>query len=515
MSYKRVVSEAFADDLKDGKLSPLLSRIKEDDTLMLALRGGYINIYYRGGNLLKIEQKGSGGKYIATFDTKYDKNTVSPLPVQFPYPVNEEADSRALVDAIPALKYAMDRYFSQHRKSEREFQQLVARENNCSPISNETEYFIVDIEVAGALPKARFDMLAVRWLRDERKKQGTLVPVLIEMKYGSKALEGDSGLDEHMKDAVSLRADSTSWNSLHKGLEDQINQLDELGLLNFNRAATVKRLEIDPKATPELIFMLANYNPASTKLSKFLAAMEEPTPDENGYNLLFFVSSFAGYGMHRACMLGLGEFKEMVAKLPGATPRKTSKTPLQAEAVAIPSAAGSEVRRIVLDTETTGLGVGHRTIEIGCIEMIGRKLTGRHFHRYINPEREIDLGAMAVHGLTAEFLADKPTFREIATELVNFISDAELIMHNAPFDAGFLNYELNLLGMPPLEQISIGIVETLKLAKKMRPRRKNSLYALCAEYGIDSSHRQRHSALLDAELLAEVYLAMTGSQVSD
>lgn len=515
MNYKRVVSKAFADDLKLGKLSALLARIKEDDTLMLALRDGYINIYYRGGNLLKIEQKGSGSKYIATFDTKYNKKNASPLPVQFPYPINNEADSRTLVDAIPALKYAMDRYFSQHRKAEREFQQLVARENNCSPISNETEYFIVDIEVAGALPNARFDMLAVRWLRDERKKQGALVPVLIEMKYGSKALEGDSGLNEHMEDAISLRADKKSWESLRKALEDQTNQLDYLGLLHFNRATAVKRLEIDPKATPELVFMLANYNPASTKLPKFLAAMEELTADENGYDLLFFVSSFAGYGMHRACMLGLGEFKAMVDKLPGSIPRKTSKSTLQADAVGTPSAAGSEVRRIVLDTETTGLGVGHRTIEIGCIEMIGRKPTGRRFHRYINPEREVDLGAMAVHGLTPEFLADKPTFREIAAELVDFISEAELIIHNAPFDAGFLNYELNLLGMPPLERISTGIVDTLKLAKKMRPRRKNSLDALCSEYGIDSSHRQLHGALLDAELLADVYLAMTHSQACD
>lgn len=325
MSYRRVVSTAFVDDLKHGKLSPLLSRIKEDDTLMLALRDGYINIYYRGGNLLRIEQKNSGGKYIASFDTKYNKKNAEPLPVEFPCPVNDEADSQTLVDAIPALKYSMDRYFSRHRNAEREFQQLVARENNCSPISNETEYFIVDIEVAGALPNARFDMLAVRWLRDERKKQGTLVPVLIEMKYGSKALEGNSGLNEHMEDAVSLRSDNKSWNNLCKGLEDQINQLDDLDLLSFNRATTVKRLEIDPKATPELIFILANYNPASTKLSKFLAAMEEPTADESGYDLLFFVSSFAGYGMHRACMLGFGEFKEMVAKLPGSISRKINE----------------------------------------------------------------------------------------------------------------------------------------------------------------------------------------------
>jgi len=325
VSHKRVVSKTFADDLKHGKLSILLARIKEDDSLMLALRDGYINVYYRGGNLLRIEQKGLGGKYIATFDTKYNKKNANPLPVQFPYPVNDEADSRALVDAIPALKYAMDRYFSRHRNAEREFQQLVVRENNCSPISNETEYFIVDIEVAGALPNARFDMLAVRWLRDERKKQGALVPVLIEMKYGSKALEGNSGLNEHMEDAVSLRADKTSWDSLCEALEGQINQLDDLGLLVFNRSTAVKHLQIDTKATPELVFMLANYNPASTKLSKLLDALKASVADESGFDLLFFVSSFAGYGMHRACMLGLEDFKTLVDKLPAANTLMTSR----------------------------------------------------------------------------------------------------------------------------------------------------------------------------------------------
>ena len=166
------------------------------------------------------------------------------------------------------------------------------------------------------VPNARFDMLAVRWLRHERKKQGSLVPVLIEMKYGSKALDGTSGLNEHMKDAHCLRADSDDrWRDLQKGLEDQINQLDDLGLLNFNRSQTVKRLKIDGTATPELIFLLANYNPASTKLSKFLDELKEPTAVGKGFDLLFFVSSFAGYGMHRACMLGLSEFKTMVSKL--------------------------------------------------------------------------------------------------------------------------------------------------------------------------------------------------------
>jgi len=173
------------------------------------------------------------------------------------------------------------------------------------------------------------------------------------------------------------------------------------------------------------------------------------------------------------------------------------------------------MRKIVLNTETTGLGVGHRIIEIGAVEMIDRKPTGRRFHRYVNPEREVDPVALKVHGITPEFLADKPAFREIAADVVNFISDTKLIVHSAPFDVGFLNYELNLLGMPPLENICTGIIDTLELAKKIRPRRTNSLDVLCAEYGIEVSDRQLHGAVLDAELLAEIYLAMTQSEVSN
>ena len=174
------------------------------------------------------------------------------------------------------------------------------------------------------------------------------------------------------------------------------------------------------------------------------------------------------------------------------------------------------MRRVVLDTETTGLDfrLGHRVIEVGCVEMIGRKPTGRHFHRYLDPEREIDAGAVAVHGLTNEFLADKPKFGEIAAELSDFVRDAELVIHNAAFDVGFLNSELGLLDMPPLDQISDGIVDTLKMAREMRPGRKNSLDALCAEYGVDNTRRELHGALLDAELLAEVWLAMTRGQES-
>ena len=173
-------------------------------------------------------------------------------------------------------------------------------------------------------------------------------------------------------------------------------------------------------------------------------------------------------------------------------------------------------RQIVLDTETTGLdpNQGHRIIEIGCVELINRKLTGRHFHQYINPEREIDEGAQQVHGISLESLQDKPVFAAVADDFVDFVQGAELVIHNAPFDMGFLNKELSLLGPNPgfLEE-RCQVLDSLVMARQMHPGQRNSLDALCKRYFIDNSQRDLHGALLDAELLAEVYLLMTGGQV--
>jgi DNA polymerase-3 subunit epsilon len=176
----------------------------------------------------------------------------------------------------------------------------------------------------------------------------------------------------------------------------------------------------------------------------------------------------------------------------------------------------SIIRQVMLDTETTGLEwrQGERVIEIGCVEMVSRKLTGRHFHCYLNPGRAIGAGAQAVHGLTDEFLADKPKFADVADDLLEFLHDAEVIIHNAPFDVGFLDNELDLLGREQLKAACTGITDTLKMARELRPGKKNSLDALCNEFGVDNSSRQLHGALLDAELLAEVYLAMTRGQES-
>lgn len=173
------------------------------------------------------------------------------------------------------------------------------------------------------------------------------------------------------------------------------------------------------------------------------------------------------------------------------------------------------MRQIVLDTETTGLetSLGHRIIEIGCVEMVNRRPTGNNFHQYLNPEREIDEGAAAVHGITNAMLTDKPRFADIVEEFQQYTQGAELIIHNAPFDVGFLNYELSRLDQAELAA-SCTVLDTLELARQLHPGQRNSLDALCKRYAIDNSQRQLHGALLDAEILADVYLAMTGGQAS-
>lgn len=170
-------------------------------------------------------------------------------------------------------------------------------------------------------------------------------------------------------------------------------------------------------------------------------------------------------------------------------------------------------RQVVLDTETTGLdpSLGHRVIEIGALEVVNRRPTGATYHVYLNPERAIDAGAIAVHGITNEFLADKPRFADVAHEFLEFVRGAQLVIHNAPFDVGFLNAELKRLDEGPLGQLC-GVLDTLKLAKEIHPGQKNNLDALCKRYQVDNSGRNFHGALLDAQLLAEVYLAMTRGQ---
>lgn len=172
------------------------------------------------------------------------------------------------------------------------------------------------------------------------------------------------------------------------------------------------------------------------------------------------------------------------------------------------------MRQVVLDTETTGLEVkdGHRIIEIGCIEIVGRRLTERRLHHYVNPERDSDDGALAVHGITREFLADKPKFGDVIHEVLDFVHDAEVIIHNAAFDLEFLDAELARIGRPPFTQHCNVVTDSLRLARDLHPGKRNSLDALCERYEVSNAHRTLHGALLDAGLLGEVYLAMTRGQ---
>ncbi|MCC2604382.1 DNA polymerase III subunit epsilon [Planctobacterium marinum] len=174
------------------------------------------------------------------------------------------------------------------------------------------------------------------------------------------------------------------------------------------------------------------------------------------------------------------------------------------------------MRQIVLDTETTGIDPrqGHKVIEIGCVELVNRRLTGNHYHVYINPERVVEQEAIDVHGITNEFLTDKPVFSQVVDEFLEYVRGAQLVIHNAPFDIGFLNHELASLATH--KQIKVdqicSVLDTLELARKLHPGQKNNLDALCRRYGIDNSHRELHGALLDSEILADVYLQMTGGQ---
>ncbi len=311
----RKISETFLRDLKEGLLFPVLERVRRDETLMLALRGSYINIYYRGGNLIEIAEQASG--YAARFDANYvdasdaalkdEVRRLQALRLQ-------DADSvRAWMDAIPRLKLAIDLFLGGKAKHEREFQQLVARENNASAISNDTEYFIADIEYARKELGARFDLLAVQWLAGDRRDGSNCRLALVEMKYGDNALGGTSGLQKHLDDIQKLLSDAQGYEALLGEVEDVFEQLRTLGLIRFGEKLgdaprNQNAIRIDRKEKPEIVFLLANHNPRSRKLREILEHVREPEQ----FDLRFFVASFAGYGMHSPCMLTLDQFRKLL-----------------------------------------------------------------------------------------------------------------------------------------------------------------------------------------------------------
>ncbi len=308
----RIISDCFIADLKnpDGILCPILKKIKRDKTLMLAIRENNINIYYRGGNILKLYETRNGG-YKASFDEKYNiyKQNIPVSPIQ----ISSQVDSNDWVNSFPMRKNIMDEYFSRYGKSEREFQQLVVRENNDSTISKESEYFITDIEQTTDEISARFDLAAIRWLSTQRKYGNRCKPVLMEMKYGDKAIEGDASISKHLKDLEAFISNGGLYSNFLKTTESQFNQLDDLGLLRFNKGISNARVILDEKEKPEVVFILANHNPRSTKLHSILKESEVDCYAKSElFDLRFFVASFAGYGLHADCMLTLEEFKKLL-----------------------------------------------------------------------------------------------------------------------------------------------------------------------------------------------------------
>ena len=314
----RQLIEDFANDLKnvDGILHPLLERVIRDHTLHLAIRNNYINIYYRGGNLLRVEK--SGLEYRTFFDEKYNKDKIEVK--NYPSVIACQADSADCVNKFRYFKEIMDLYFSHYSKPEREFQQLVVRENNFSTISNGSEYFISDIEFADS--KSRFDMLGIHWPASERKDGFNCRPVIIEMKYGDDALEGKSGLMKHLNDIHELISVKKKRENLFSLISDQCNQLKELGLLNFN-CSKVHSFGCQ-KISAEVIFILANHNPRSTVLKKIINSKEiiefektknngeENCEDKFRYDINFFVSSFSGYAMHSQCMFSIPQMRKIL-----------------------------------------------------------------------------------------------------------------------------------------------------------------------------------------------------------
>lgn len=309
----RALSETFMSDLSnsDGLLHPILDRVKQDHTLMLSIRKDYINIYYRGGNILRVKEQ-RNGIYSAFFDNEYKSGAQSPA---LPGTIENMDTVRMWVGSFQNLKGIMDIYFSRYSKPEREFQQLTARENNFSTIANQSEYFISDIEFADSSLGARFDMLALQWLVSQRKSTCNCRPALIEMKYGDSSLSGNAGVLKHLQDIDALISNGDKYKALLKTIEMQFNQLDELGLMTFNRVAGWTKIELDVNKKPEIIFVLANHNPRSSKLKTIL---DDPGIDaydhSPNFDLRFYVASFAGYSLHTDCMMTLAEFRELLRK---------------------------------------------------------------------------------------------------------------------------------------------------------------------------------------------------------
>ena len=306
------IPDQISNDLKTGILAGLTKRIRQDDTLLLAIRSNSIDVYYRGGRILHLTPQ-SGQSYKVSFDENYSKSEKLVLPKTTTISTPEHCE--VWLQFLPTLKEAMNFHFADNRKSEREFQQLVAWENNRSAIANDTEYFITDVEFADVEQGTRLDMLGLRWLSKDRKFNDRCKPVFIEMKYGINAYEGASGIKSHIEHLQTILGNKDKKQKLGEFIAAQFNQLVDLELVKFNPNAAIRqamangdRATFSTDGNPEVVMLLANHNPRSKTLLNILKTIEEPTE----FDLRFFNASFAGYGMHEASMLRLNQFIDLL-----------------------------------------------------------------------------------------------------------------------------------------------------------------------------------------------------------
>lgn len=309
----RCISEDFVNSLKQGILHPILNRIKHDETLFLAIRKNYINVYYRGGNLVKIEEE-SSLSYKMSFNENYNNfendDLKRKLP-DLPKKIVSIEDSKIWSDYFPFLKERIDFHRYKNSELEREFQQLVVRENNYTKLSNSTDYFITDIEIADQELKAKFDMSAIQWLGANRKKCDTCRPVFIEMKYGNDSLKNSSGIKKHLEDFENLVADEDKYKILLNTMVSQFIQLRQLDLIRFGQQGNDNAVDSisDNNSRPTFIFLLANCNPNSTILNEVLNELDDYVKSLP-FDVRFFVSNFAGYGFYEKTMLTIEEFRK-------------------------------------------------------------------------------------------------------------------------------------------------------------------------------------------------------------
>lgn len=305
----RTLDNDFEKDLRFGILHELLEYVQNDDTLMLATRGTSINIYYRGGSILKIEQNTSGKLYTATFDSSYAEGT--PLP-SLPQILTSADDVRTWLEVLPCLKHVMDVYLHKKRSYEREIQQYIVRENNHSPSSEPTDYFVADIEIVeNKQIKCRFDMLAFCWDRSKRSRGREVSLALVELKYGVGNLEDESGIVEHYQQYVDLVKNADELEKLYEYSQKQINQLVRLGIFNHhavNENFQVKVLE----EQPEFILVFASNNVYSKKLESALSELERH-PDFTKYkDKVKFYIGIAGYALYQKSLCNIDEFKSRI-----------------------------------------------------------------------------------------------------------------------------------------------------------------------------------------------------------